>query len=1059
MVNFYTSASSTSTPAFVPTLTREEISMSRVIAHDRQLNAGARYERFQRHTTIKTTVSSHKFNCDDQTGGGATAVFPHHHYGIELAPLNANGQLGEYVERGTFTPAVGARTHTTDITLGSEPDGWYLLRIVAYDASNNVIATNGCVKYWITIDRNGQARDSPWTVRQAGNFAWVHPVAAGPIYNQWIVYPKEAVTPQARPLPARFSVTPFSTNLTYTSLARVELLGGSDTADQNLYYPLLTEDGVLVAANSQGYEPSGMFLKYPNHADVDGERGIAMSPYPLFLRGGRNGKVYGMTPHSMFVIDSTGKKKTLCGITHSGTPYYWEHPATVPTDPRIRIVGNWDASIPADERWPRESWGFVWDPRSLLLDTTAAPIGGELPHLPYTTGLGETINGPRAFFVDSLNRLVEVQFNGSNRDTPPVCKVKLSGLFDPWSIALTSETTIAISERGANRISEWNFQTWTKVRDIVSSPTASVVGRVGATDARRRFSFWPGQSATTARTYDVVGPEGLDCHYTHPTLGRWLYYGSLAQEQVRRVHLDTGVIEHVCYPTIASPGGGVGSYYVQFAVSDGTFGPAGGLFTTTFYNGPEWGKPEAFKPDGTRWLLQNNAAGYGVNMGAGVPTNGSHYSIGVACHEGRLFTGDSSGQIYYMCKRDGYDNMLNGTVAYSGWTQWVHRGYFLVHGPYSLNKTTNPLPYGEHPDMDYWMDYVVRLLPEEPNKIVGTIVSQDGNTPATSPTTQTFILNLHASGGPNTTQGEQWTATVGEPYADHSMTMTWGALTNVNGINLLPHDRYWRTESTFHETYWMGAAVGTDLRLYTEERLDELMRQVPGKYPGASRTKRVAAGGSMGAWGCMTYALRRPQLFAAVFASRPRWNWTGRSMFNASGSTVALSTLTINGVAAETVLNSVSYVSNAANKIPFVIFCCGRNDGFATFTEQTDAVAALRATNRGFAFAWNDGNHTTGDILASLGYSYSQFELGVGYPILTNCSHDSDPLVDLTGTINAGFSWRNVAETANGFSFEITNTQVTTVDVAPHSDIYTGSTTPKTINIPTPGQWVPVVFP
>ncbi|HQR20110.1 MAG TPA: hypothetical protein PKV98_04545 [Burkholderiaceae bacterium] len=710
MVNFYTTSGS---PAFAPTLTREVIDMSRVIAHDRQINAGARYERYQRHTSIKTTVSSHKFNCDDQTAGGATAVFPHHHYGIELAPLQANGQLGLFVQRGSFTPTVGAKTATTNVTLVDEADGWYYMRLVPYDASNNVVTANQsmCVGYWVTVDRNGQARDSPWTIRQAGNFAWVHPVFAGPVYNTWIVYPKSAVTPQANPLPLRLTVTPFNTYLTYTSLARVELIGGSDAGDSNLHYPCLTADGVLVCSNSQGYEPTGMFAQYPSHPDVDGERGIARAPYALFLKGGRDGKVYGLTPHSMFVINSTGLKKTLAGITHVGTPPHWEDAPTTATDPRLRIQGNWDASIPVDQRWPRESWGFVWDPRSLLLDTNATPIGGELPHLPYTTDLGEVINGPRAFVVDSLNRLLELQFNGSNRDTPAVIKVKLTGLSDPWQITLTGQDTFCISERTAHRISEWNFQTWTKIRDVVSSPGASAVGFVQFPDSRRRFQWAAGQSVTTARTYDVVAPEGVECLYTHPTLGRWLYYGSLAKGEVERVHLDTLVREHVCYPTLSSPAGGVGSYFVQFAVSDGTFYPEGSVFTTTYYNGPEWGKPEGFKPDGTRIQLQNNLPGYGVNQGAGVPTNGSHYTIGVAIKDGRMFVSDSSGQIYYFCQKDAYDVDLTGnsTKAQSGYDQWVDRGYSVMHGPYALNRTTAPLPWGEHVDMDWWMTNVLRL--------------------------------------------------------------------------------------------------------------------------------------------------------------------------------------------------------------------------------------------------------------------------------------------------------------------------------------------------------------
>lgn len=331
--------------------------------------------------------------------------------------------------------------------------------------------------------------------------------------------------------------------------------------------------------------------------------------------------------------------------------------------------------------------------------------------------------------------------------------------------------------------------------------------------------------------------------------------------------------------------------------------------------------------------------------------------------------------------------------------------------------------------------------------ITPVLVKTDQYAPKATPSGQTFVLSLHGSGGPQIAFGDQWTATVDEPYADHSMPMTWAAQGKADGIYLQPHDKYWRTPAAFFESYWIGCAVGTDLRLYTERRLDELMRQVTTQYPGASATKRVAAGGSMGAWGCMSYALRRPTMFAAVFASRPRWQWGGKAVTTSTGGVVYVDTLMTNGAPAAQHLDAIAYVSNPANNVPFTVWCVGRRDGYTAFTDHVAAVQAMRAAGRGFAFAWNDGNHSDGDILGSLGYLYNQFELGVGYPILTNCSHDKDPAVDLVGTINAGFAWRNVVETPTSWSCEITNTQATTVTVRPKSSIFTASVAPKVITI------------
>jgi len=712
MVGFYTTSPQNAAPAFTPVIVREVMDLSTVIAHDNQLHAGSRYERYNRHTSITTTVSSHKFNCDDQSAGGAPRVFPHHHYGIELAPLLPSGQLGTYVERGSFTPAAGVKTATTNITLDTETDGWYLMRLVPYDISNVVQLSFGCVKYWITVDRSGQAKDSPWVVSQIGNFDWDHGVGA---QNIWIIIPKALMGPIAQPLPERHTVTSFNTALTSTQLALVNVVQRGDNNDAIPRFPVKTSAGVMVTSNKMGYEAAEMFSKYPAQPDLDGPRGIATTPYPLFLRGGRNGKVYGMTPHSFFVVDSTGYKRTLCGITHVGPfPPHWETAPTIYSDPRIRIVGDWDPSIPLDERWPRECWGFVWDPRSLIVDFESPPetwVGGEPPHVPYTTALGEIINGPRGFFVDSLNRCVEVQFSGNNRETPPVCKVKIAGLSDPWSIAITSESTIAIAERMANKISEWNFETWTKIRDIVSSPSAALVGGIGATDSRRRFSYYPGQSTTTARTYDVVAPEGIDCLHESATIGRWLYYSSMAKGQVERIHLDTGVREHVAYPTLAGTGG-VGSYFVLISLSDGSFGPEGTVFTTTFYNGPRLGKPQAFLPGGSEWVL--TALAYGAIQGAGGKWTTSQYALGVSAHQGRLWFADQTGQIAYICKTDAYDEPISApdmAKAVAGQDKWHTRGYSMQHGPFATSITDTPLPWGEDADMDWWMTHILRLTP------------------------------------------------------------------------------------------------------------------------------------------------------------------------------------------------------------------------------------------------------------------------------------------------------------------------------------------------------------
>lgn len=227
----------------------------------------------------------------------------------------------------------------------------------------------------------------------------------------------------------------------------------------------------------------------------------------------------------------------------------------------------------------------------------------------------------------------------------------------------------------------------------------------------------------------------------------------------------------------------------------------------------------------------------------------------------------------------------------------------------------------------------------------------------------------------------------------------------------------------------------------------------------------------MGAWGTITYGLRRAAEFPAIYPDRPRWryssgtsvsvaNWADSTITYPSTSSPNVATVDGGGSSAAR-KDGIAFVANAANKVPWVGWCIGRNDGFAPFADQVAAVAALRAAGRGFAFVWNDGNHTTGSILAQItnSYPFGTFELGKGYPLFTNHSGDQDPAVDLVGGINEGLSFRSVVESASAWSCEVTSVLgARTVDVKPISDTFTASVAAQTISIPAANTWVPVTF-
>ena len=362
-----------------------------------------------------------------------------------------------------------------------------------------------------------------------------------------------------------------------------------------------------------------------------------------------------------------------------------------------------------------------------------------------------------------------------------------------------------------------------------------------------------------------------------------------------------------------------------------------------------------------------------------------------------------------------------------------------------------------------------------------TVFSEDSGVPFAAPD-QFFALSLHASGGSGITTGRQYRAAVSGRleyggFNQWAFSTLRGTAVDGRQVTICrPTDAFDRYGGTgtgpWREGYWMGfTGMGLpEMRLIVERRLDALMAWVNGNLP-VSATRRSVSGGSMGAWGSLTYGLRRPHMFAVVSADRPRWRWAGYDAQTAnvpnwaSGNTAHTVATSPNLLAEDgggkvvDHMNMIAYVANPANKMPFLQWNIGRNDGFSDFRDHVDAVAALRSAKRGFAFAWNNGNHSTGSIPGQFASYNGLFEIGKGYPLFTNHSGDANPSVDLEGGINIGLKFRNVVESASAWSCEVTSVLgARTVSVEPLSSIFTAPVVPQVANIPAANTWVPVSF-
>lgn len=678
-------------PPTTPTIVRAPLAFdyalnkSRVLCLRAQYPGGAGYDRWANHVVLTTTAFSLGFGVVDPLGGGALLTFNYPQYRLRV----------DGVERATYLRVGVEKVGTFAGNLGAEVDGPHLFEIVCYDAGGNLVAapTDNTSPFLMHVDRNGGAKNAPDVIVQTGSHCWSH---ESPSTQAYVRIPKTLLRDRDVPLLARVG-TNFTTYLTPNQITRTMLAPTVEANSMQTYKPCITNRGITVTENMQGYFPRDMTDVFPRLPQIDGPRGTATIYYPLHIRAGRAGKWYFTTPHSVCVVDSTGMKRTLAGLRHRWPPYWGSATAS---GPEVEIVGDWSA-VPAARRVIWESWGMAWDERTLATDPAAPPIGGEQPH----AGVG-----PVLFVVDRYNRCLKLQFDGHDRTVPPVVTEFITGLNDPWSVVFDpSNNRLYISERGAHRISKWSADTAAYLGDIIANPTGSQYGAVDPTI--RRFAWAAGHSFSTARAANIVAPESMQLH------GGFLYWGALAQAEVRRISMTTGVVETCCRPSVNF--GGVGPYFVNLAINDNTpdalgalsrggFGPDGVIFTDTFYNA-EYGRPQAFKPiagggltHSQQWTWQQY--GYDLIQGPGGTWPNDAYPTACGVGNGMLANGSSlDGLCIYRMREAGDGADIDNAKATRGHNYWKSKSYDILHGKYGYGYTSLPLPWGENSDCDYWL--------------------------------------------------------------------------------------------------------------------------------------------------------------------------------------------------------------------------------------------------------------------------------------------------------------------------------------------------------------------
>lgn len=697
---------------FVPTVHKVPLNLNRIVVFDSHYWSGSAYSRALVHVC--------HVNDDFSMGFGLTqyATAPNK-FSYPKYALHMGDGINEGPEVATFTAAPGTvRAGTFAGKIGALPDGPYMLSIVPYDSNGARVTDTSLecyVPFWVWVDKNGTAKNHPDVIFQNGSFDWIH--FDGPNYF-WARVPKTYVKPRHTPLkwfnmptkdievnaalPHTFpGGEPFNTAVPRAQITRINWAITADAETMTPWWPQITSRGITVTENLQAYSVYDFAATYPILPMCDGPRGQAIVTNPMAIWVGHAGSFYGMSGHSFWKFDQTGTKTTFAGMRHPFPPPYWKEYGNGVLHPKTEILGDWHPSIPMNRRWPWESWGLVVDMRTTKQDydvprVDLPPFGLLPPHL------GE---GPVFYSTCRFGRVLDYQFHKARPTDPPTITELISGLNDPWGLAING-SILYIAVRQEHRIIAFNLDTGTYT-DLISNPNGDVFGHMEDKDGLlRRAQLYDTTDAgyARARQEPIMFPEGL------AYMDGYVYWGSLAQGEVRRINVETKEIEVCCSPTFYKGGQ---CRFINIALSDGTFGPRGTIFTTTGDNQTN-GRPVAnipspgVTPDGrtVTHLQQWNWHGYAASVirGPGASALGV-YPMGMGIGNGMLAVGSTGYGLDVFTLATLGEAVADQPRAHRGHKWYASHGYRVLFGNYGWSYVDAPLPWGEDPsgDCDYFL--------------------------------------------------------------------------------------------------------------------------------------------------------------------------------------------------------------------------------------------------------------------------------------------------------------------------------------------------------------------
>lgn len=541
----------------------------------------------------------------------------------------------------TVAVAAGASEASFELNFAALGEGWHQLDIVGLASGET------CAPWFAYVLKGAHAAPHAKMPLVIANYTLMR-MGNG---RHWSGLVPARFSPTPHPLPS-LDCPPIAELTSQSQLRQTHLV---PWRENDIYRPQRRGDGVWHTVTTQSYAYFHLIAKSPPFALLDGPRGVGTLMMPTHLQLGRGGKVYFSDPWRVGKVDADGTVTTLAGLRH-------DEPGGA-----VSLVGDW-SGVPAPRRGFHELWGLAWDVRSLAVDESAAPRfnGRDVFERPHASP-------PRAFVADSQNDRVCLLTFRRDAHEPAAVSEFIAGLADPFDV-VCEDGVLYISERGAHRIAAWDATTGAYLRTVVSGRALSSVQRT------TRFVV-AGAPLADIRAEPCVGPEGLYLQ------DGWLYFGSRAMAQIRRVHLATGALETV----VAECRVDGNSHFIKIALSDGTFGARGKPFYSS------WTSDNAGRPMGVPGNYNDSYTG------PGTPWETLGYSSALAVGQGRLVCGSSSEGLTVLHSR----RVDDAVVPVATWRRlkaaWVEGGHQLLHGHDGHGFLGLPLPWGASADVDEYL--------------------------------------------------------------------------------------------------------------------------------------------------------------------------------------------------------------------------------------------------------------------------------------------------------------------------------------------------------------------